>query len=178
MKHFVSIGSVIFGLFLLAACQTLSKEECVVADWRVIGEQDGSAGHSPQDRFGKHVQACEKAGVLPNQTLWNEGYQLRLRRFCTPLSGLAHGQKAGNYNNICPIESAAGFRSGYELGLKQRRKRDDIASIKRRISSAQSTILTNETLIEQGKIDQKEAELDRVDDEVSNFQYNPLIQSN
>ncbi len=201
MKNLISVLTILSGLFILVACQTLSKEECVVADWRVIGEQDGAAGYSPQERFGNHVRACEKAGVLPDQTLWNEGFQIGLTRFCTPLSGLAHGQKAGNYNNICPIETAAGFRTGYELGLKQKRKRDDIASIKRRINSAQSTISTSETLIEQGKIDQKEgerairnnrnlvndlnrqlgreeAELDRIDDEVSNFQYNTSVQSN
>ncbi|MCY0154566.1 hypothetical protein OEG86_22680 [Hoeflea alexandrii] len=28
---------------VLASCQTMSKEECAVADWRVIGEQDGAA---------------------------------------------------------------------------------------------------------------------------------------
>lgn len=143
---------------ILSGCQTLSKEECVAADWRVIGEQDGAAGHPPQQRFGDHAKSCEKAGVVPNQSLWNEGYQVGLKRFCTPLSGLAHGQKGGTYANTCPAEQASGFLSGYSVGKRQYDKKGEISSLQSRIRSAQSTISNNQSLMSQGKIDQFEAE--------------------
>lgn len=152
------LSSLVLALFVLAACQTLSKEECVAADWRVIGEQDGAQGFSPQNRFGDHAKACEKAGIVPDQSLWNAGYQTGLIRFCTPLSGLAHGQAGKGYSNVCPIETDAAFRSGYDLGSRQKRKQDEINSINRKISSSRASISNQESLIEQGKVDQKEAE--------------------
>ncbi|MEM7215790.1 MAG: DUF2799 domain-containing protein [Pseudomonadota bacterium] len=158
MKPEITVGIGIPILLLLASCQTLSKEECIAADWRVIGEQDGAAGYAPQQRFGDHAKSCEKAGVVPNQSLWNEGYQLGLRRFCTPLSGLAHGQKGGQYQNVCPTELAGGFVSGYSLGLEQHNRTNELNSIKRRISTAERTVANNQDLIREGKIDQAEGE--------------------
>jgi hypothetical protein len=40
------------GLDILSGCQTISKDECLAADWRVIGEHDGAEGFDPQIRFG------------------------------------------------------------------------------------------------------------------------------
>lgn len=145
-------------LSFLASCQTLSKEECTAADWRVIGEQDGAAGHDPQKRFAAHAKACEKANVVANQTLWNDGYQQGLVRFCTPLSGLAHGQKGAGYANNCPAHKDQLFRSGYDLGLTQFRKQSEINSLKSRISSAELSISSLERRIGEGKVDQREAE--------------------
>lgn len=154
----------ILSLFILASCQTLSKEECTSADWRVIGEQDGSAGRDPQKRFGAHAKACEKAGVNANQTLWNEGYQIGLRRFCTPINGLSHGQKGGVYANNCPIDLAAGFRSGYDLGLQHFVKTREISKMKARISSVEFSIKDKEKKISEGKIDKRDAEYRIKDD--------------
>jgi len=54
---------------VLVACGTLSKEECLTADWGAIGERDGSAGYAPQSRLAGHAKACAKAGVSPDQVL-------------------------------------------------------------------------------------------------------------
>ena len=158
MRIVLSFVGLIVSAVILVSCQTLSKEECVAADWRVIGEQDGAAGHSPQQRFGDHVKACDKAGIVPDQTLWNQGYQVGLKRFCTPLSGLAHGQKGGAYANICPTETASAFLEGYNIGRKQHTKNSEITSIKNSIRRSESEISRNERLIAEGKIDQSEAE--------------------
>ena len=158
MRKFLGFFILIVGGLILINCQTLSKEECVAADWRVIGEQDGAAGHSPQQRFGDHVKACDKAGIVPDQAVWNQGYQIGLKRFCTPLSGLAHGQKGGAYANICPAETAPAFLEGYSVGQKQHSKNNEIRSIKNRIRSSEAEISRNERLITEGKIDQSEAE--------------------
>ena len=190
----ISVIAILFSL-ILAGCQTLSKEECVAADWRVIGEQDGAAGHAPQDRFGDHAKSCEKAGVVPDQTLWNEGYQAGLRRFCTPLSGLAHGQKGGSYANTCPSELTPGFLSGYSLGKRQHDKKNEINSLQSRIRVSETTISDNQRLRSEGKIDhaqadanirtnqrlindlnrelgRRESELYRIENEVEDFRLN------
>ncbi len=40
------------GLDILSGCQTISKDECLAADWWVIRGQDGAEGFDPQGRFG------------------------------------------------------------------------------------------------------------------------------
>lgn len=164
MKPILYGLAAILSFFILVSCQTLSKEECTSADWRVIGEQDGAAGREPQNRFGAHAKACEKAGVNANQTLWNEGYQIGLRRFCTPINGLAHGQKGGVYSNNCPIDMAQQFRSGYDLGLKHYAKAREISKLKNRITSVEYSIRDKEKKISEGKIDQRDAEYRIKDD--------------
>lgn len=57
-----------------------------------------------------------------------------------------------------PIETDATFRKGYDLGIRQKRKHDEISSIKARISSARHSVETTRDLLQQDKIDQREAD--------------------
>lgn len=127
-------------LAFVAGCQTLSEEECAAADWRVIGEQDGTEGVNPQDRFGAHVKACERAGIIPDQTLWYEGYQSGLMRYCTPLNGLAAGRAGGSYNNVCPAETATAFLRGYQLGKNQFDLESEIRSRQSEINAGKARL--------------------------------------
>ena len=69
IRLFLALAATIgFGL-LLASCNTLSKEECVAADWRVIGENDGATGYEPQQRFAAHAKSCERVKIVPDQTI-------------------------------------------------------------------------------------------------------------
>lgn len=144
-------------LGLISSCQTLSKEECAVADWRVIGEQDGAAGYNPQDRFARHVKACTKAGVAADQTLWYQGYQQGLPRYCTPLNGLTVGSQGQSYANVCPIDLDPGFREGYDLGRIYHQKKGEISSLESRISVIEQEIRADEELVRTGKTDPREA---------------------
>mgnify|MGYP003640526845 FL=1 len=143
---------------LLSSCQTMSKEECAVADWRVIGEQDGAAGYNPQDRFARHVEACTRAGVSADQTLWYQGYQQGLPRYCTPLNGLSVGSQGGSYANVCPVDLDAGFREGYDLGRIYHQKKGEISSLEYRITSLEQAIRADEDLIRNSKTDTREIE--------------------
>lgn len=154
----MSLIAVLMLAMVAASCQTMSKEECAVADWRVVGEQDGAAGYAPQQRFAQHAKSCQKAGVPADQTLWYQGYQQGLPRYCTPLNGLEQGQSGRSYANVCPPELDAGFRSGYDLGRRYNEKKSEIASLESRISSAEEQNRSTEGLIREGKIDEREAE--------------------
>lgn len=132
---------------LAASCQTMTKEECAVADWRVVGEQDGAAGYSPQDRFARHVKACTRAGIAPDQTLWYQGYQQGLPRYCTPLNGLSVGSQGKSYANVCPIDMEAGFRQGYDLGRRQYDKASEIRHAENRIRSLEQSIRDDQKII-------------------------------
>nr|WP_245503997.1 DUF2799 domain-containing protein [Rhizobium leguminosarum] len=138
IRLFLALAATIgFGL-LLASCNTLSKEECVAADWRVIGESDGAAGYEPQQRFAAHAKSCERVKIVPDQTIWFQGYQAGLVHYCTPLSGLARGQAGSGYANVCPPETAPGFLRGFGLGSKQH-------ELQARLSSMQSDYSNKET---------------------------------
>lgn len=125
---------------ILSGCATLSKEECLAADWMVIGDADGAAGYSPQERFAGHTKACSKIGVVPDQTLWNQGYQKGLVRYCTPQNGLSVGEAGKSYANVCPLDRSARFQQGYDLGKKAYDIRRDIDRRKSSISARQSQI--------------------------------------
>ncbi|ARM13216.1 MULTISPECIES: DUF2799 domain-containing protein [Rhizobium] len=140
IRLFLAFAAAIgFGL-LLASCNTLSKEECVAADWRVIGESDGAAGYEPQQRFAAHAKSCERVKIVPDQTIWFQGYQTGLVRYCTPLSGLARGQAGSGYANVCPPETASGFLRRFNLGAKQHGLQERLNSMQNDYSSKEAEI--------------------------------------
>jgi hypothetical protein len=192
---------VLFALIgVLTSCQTLSKEECAVADWRVIGEQDGTAGYEPQSRFARHVKACERAGVAANQTLWYQGYQQGLPRYCTPLNGLTVGRQGKNYANVCPVELDRGFREGYDLGMAHYRATGEIRSLESQIQTAEREIRDDEDLIRGNPADRTtierridanrwkirdlerdigrlQSDLRRIEDDIDDFRYSQAARS-
>ena len=159
---------ILIACLVLSSCQTMSKEECAVADWRVIGEQDGAAGYNPQDRFARHVKACTKAGVAADQTLWYQGYQQGLPRYCTPLNGLSVGSQGKAYGNVCPINLEAGFREGYDLGRIHYQKKREISNLETRIRSLEQSIRDDEKLLSDGTNDRRTVER-RIDDNRRNI---------
>jgi len=156
MSKLLSATVFLLLLFVLSSCQTMSEDECIAADWRVIGEQDGSEGYDPQQRFGNHVKACERAGVVPDQRQWNQGYQRGLFNFCTPERGLSHGQAGKVYNNVCPVDLERDFLSGYNLGREEYQIKADIRTLENQISSAERSIVELEDKLAQGKGDERD----------------------
>lgn len=138
--RFVPLLTMMVVLLSLASCNSLSKEECAAADWLVIGDTDGAAGYNPQDRFASHVKSCARIKVVPDQTKWYEGYQAGLKRYCTPLSGLTHGEAGDSYHNVCPPETSAGFLKGYGLGRRGYELRSEADSIRSSMSYKESEI--------------------------------------
>lgn len=161
MKLYTAL--ILLASLVLTSCQTMSKEECAVADWRVIGEQDGAAGYNPQDRFARHVKACTKAGVAADQTAWYQGYQQGLPRYCTPLNGLSVGSQGQSYANVCPVNLDSGFREGYDLGRIYYEKKREMNNLEARIRSLEHSIREDEKLLTAGTEDRRAVER-RIDD--------------
>ncbi len=118
----------------LASCNSLSKEECAAADWRVIGDTDGAAGYNPQERFAAHTKSCARIKLVPDQTKWYEGYQTGIVRYCTPLSGLTHGEAGDGYHNVCSPQTEPGFMRGYSLGKRAHELRSRMDSLRSDVS--------------------------------------------
>lgn len=134
--------ALVLAALALSACQTLSKEECVVTDWQSLGEREGAAGRS-LSRFSRHVEACKETSAEPDHAAWSRGHAIGARRFCTPQNGVDAGHSGRGDPSICPADLQVGFLKGYRLGEERRAlgsRRDDIGqAIERNVREADET---------------------------------------
>ena len=100
---------------LVAGCASMSKDQCLHADWYAVGVEDGAKG-LPLERLGEHRQACAEYGVAPNAESYMAGRREGLMAFCTYDRGVAEGRAGRAYGSVCPQEVAADFREGYARG--------------------------------------------------------------
>ncbi len=100
---------------LLTGCASMSEEECRVADWRMIGYEDGADG-IPQGRLGDHREACADYGVVPDMVAYRNGHEQGVKLYCTESVGFERGRSGGSYRGACPAELEGQFLDGYEMG--------------------------------------------------------------
>jgi hypothetical protein len=120
---------------LLSACASLSKDECLIADWQLIGYEDGLKGSS-LNRIGEHREACAKHGITPDLNAYNRGHGEGILNYCNYGLGLRDGQSGNPLLSICPnqseyhqgyaqgLESYCTYNSGYQQGLSGRAYRN------------------------------------------------------
>ena len=108
--------AVLGSIYLLSACATLSKQECRVGDWQVIGYNDGIAGYAA-DRLASHTKACAKVNITPNYQLWERGRELGLKQYCTVTNAYNVGRRGRELNNVCPITIVNTLQSANKKGL-------------------------------------------------------------
>lgn len=103
---------------VLSGCASLSKDECLVADWQTIGYEDGLQGRSPE-QIGAHRKACAEYGVIPDLTGYQAGRAAGLAHYCEPGNGYRLGRAGESYQGVCAsydeIEFLRAYQSGYEL---------------------------------------------------------------
>ena len=120
---------------LISGCATMSESECLTADWRAIGYEDGSAGR-PATQLGARRQACAEFGVTPSAKAWTAGREEGLLNFCVPSNGFRIGRAGQTYSGVCPGQLEAnfmyGFREGRVIGDAER----EVRSSERTVSSA------------------------------------------
>ena len=71
-RNLLLTGAILAVLALLQGCATLDKDECMLADWRLIGYQDGVAGKSATV-VGKYREDCAKHAVVPDLDAYRAG---------------------------------------------------------------------------------------------------------
>jgi len=115
------------GTLALSGCATLSEEECLNADWRVIGYEDGAKGYAAS-RIGQHREACSKHNVVPDMQAYRAGRGEGLKEFCRPQNGYRLGLRGRSYAGVCPSTLEPRFVDAYNYGKK-------IHGVNRRISA-------------------------------------------
>ncbi|MBD3646785.1 MAG: DUF2799 domain-containing protein, partial [Pseudomonadales bacterium] len=104
----------VIGLMVLGGCASLSKDECINADWRLIGYEDGLNG-APKSRIAQHRKACADHDVVPNKASYDAGYEEGILSYCSYSRGERAGQYGRRAEDVCPAYSD--YASGYDSGL-------------------------------------------------------------
>lgn len=100
---------------MLSGCATMDREQCQVADWHLVGYQDGVLGKTGAT-IGEYSRDCAGYAVVPDLDAWRAGRDEGLLQYCTRDNGFRLGQAGRSYNSVCPPPNETAFRSGYEEG--------------------------------------------------------------
>ena len=105
----------LLALALTGGCAGMSEEECVTADWEMIGYEDGIAGQ-PAGRIADHRVACADHGVTPDMAAYRRGREQGLQEYCRPDQAYQLGRRGGRYSGVCPVQVASQVAAAYEAG--------------------------------------------------------------
>lgn len=170
MRH--KLAGVVVSLalaLLLGGCATLDREECLSADWALIGQEDGSRGLLADERLARHTDACAKHTIAVDSAGYAFGHAAGVKEYCVADKGRTLGEAGREYNGVCPSESASGFVAAYIVGLTdklddldfdERLAEDHLLDVKRERAEAILVGATESTL--KRKRDKVEAAQDRV----------------
>jgi hypothetical protein len=110
---------IISAFALLAGCASgMTKSECLVADWRAIGYEDGAAGREVGAVTPRRSACAKKAQVGVDMDAYLEGRAAGLAEFCRPASGYDWGARGGRYAGQCEGRNERLFVAAYEKGAR------------------------------------------------------------
>lgn len=132
-------GLMVAVLAVLAACASLSEEQCRAGDWRDIGFADGAQGRAPA-YVERHQKACAKAGVAPDVQAWLAGRQQGLARYCTPAKAYEIGRGGRDIAPWCSPAQLAQMRPAHDRGRAYFEIGQDIAAERRDLSDVDDLI--------------------------------------
>ncbi len=113
----------------LGGCASVSKSECLSANWEDIGIRDGANGR-PEEYLIQHSKACAKVAVVPDRGAWNKGREQGLERFCVPYRAYQIGEYGGGFDPaICRNFDQERLTSAYEHGREVNRLSNELGSI-------------------------------------------------
>lgn len=140
----------LIALLALSACETISKEECLAADWYSIGVEDGSKGES-MSRIGAYRKDCAEVGVSPDATKYGEGRTVGLESFCTYDRGYNEGKKSSSKTSVCPPGQMQGeFMQGYNAGHYIYEVKQNIRGLERELNTMQREVATIRSDMDKG----------------------------
>jgi hypothetical protein len=123
-----------------SGCASLSKSECLNADWQDIGVRDGANGQ-PEEYLIQHSTACAKVGVAPDRERWLAGREQGLERFCTPQRAYQIGEYGGGFDAaVCRNYDQERLFDAYNKGRDVNRLAGEIGSIDNEIREIHATL--------------------------------------
>jgi len=138
---------------VLQGCASMSRNECLNADWYAIGYESGIRGQH-EAQISEHRKACAEHGVTPDLARYLEGRDAGLQRFCEPRNGYRLGRAGTGYVGVCPQRLEGEFLQAYGAGREMYDAQQNINRLGRRIDARQADLRSlNEELAD------KQAEL-------------------
>ncbi|MEN8131376.1 MAG: DUF2799 domain-containing protein, partial [Pseudomonadota bacterium] len=126
-------------LVMLQGCATLDKDECMLADWRLIGYQDGIAGKSAAV-VGKYRKDCAKHSVVPDLDTYRAGREEGLQQYCKADNGYRLGNAGRGLPTVCPVALEGDFRDAYYAGRELYQARSAVNRTHSDINSRKQTL--------------------------------------
>ena len=120
-------------------CASMSKNECVTADWYAIGYESGIRGER-EAQIAEHRKACAEHGVTPDLARFMAGRDAGLERFCEPRNGYRLGRAGTGYAGVCPQQLESGFMQAYGAGREIYDVQQNINRLGRRIDARQAEL--------------------------------------
>lgn len=125
---------------LLSSCASMSKEECLTANWLDQGFRDGRTGQ-PLSRLEDHRAACAKVAVIPNNNLYIEGREQGIVLYCTPENALQEGLQGRPYRHACPAELEQAFLRSYTNGKQLYEAEQEVEQLNNRSRQLEKSLI-------------------------------------
>ena len=132
-------GTFLILLALLQGCATLDKDECLLADWRLIGYEDGVAG-KPATAVGNYRKDCAKHAVVPDLDAYRTGREEGLLQYCKADNGYRLGNAGRSLATVCPTALQGDFRDAWNNGRKLYLARSAVNKTYSRINDRKQTL--------------------------------------
>jgi len=131
----------LLGLVTIAfsACSTLSKSECLTANWKTIGYGDGTKGYKAS-RISQHRSACAEYAVQPDLNAYNTGREEGLHQYCIPTAAYNKGLSGYQYNGVCAGYNERAFIAAFNHGLTIYKAKTRLKNLKNKYTEEQSYI--------------------------------------
>jgi len=130
----------------LSGCASLSKSECLSAEWEDIGVRDGANGQ-PEEYLIQHAKACSKVNVVPDRGAWQHGRERGLERYCVPRRAYQNGQYGSGFNlEQCVNFDQERLNDAWRKGDVVHRLSNDLGSIDSEIGSIRDRLENDEKL--------------------------------
>lgn len=139
------LATLAMATLLLSSCASMSKEQCLAANWLDQGFRDGRTGQ-PLSRLEDHRAACAKVPVIPDDNLYIEGREQGILLYCTPENALQEGVQGRPYRDACPAELEHAFLLAYNKGKQVYKAEQQVEQL-----NSQSRQLEQSLVREDGK---------------------------
>ena len=149
-------------MVLLAGCESMSKQECQVADWQRVGFNDGAGGQS-EGRLAAYTEDCGEAGVKPDAQAYRRGWDSGILRFCTAANGWREGvQGHSGKNAVCQAQPGyEAFTRYLDAGMQVYRTSEQLRQNDYEINRLQKRLEASNVDEEKKRIRESLRDLDR-----------------
>lgn len=150
-RSLIRVLSMALALGALSGCASLSKSECLNANWEDIGVRDGANGQ-PEEYLIQHSTACAKVNVAPDRGAWLHGRDKGLERYCLPHRMYNIGEYGGAFDaGICRNFDQERLVDAYQKGRDVNRRANALSEIDAELRDIR-------TKLENKELDKKERE--------------------